>query len=271
MIVLVDVGNTRIKLGWIRVQTGERERTALTLAHGDVGLISAWLNELDPTPTCAVGVNVAGAVMASTIDAVFQRDFPFKVRWICGQPEMAGVRNAYDKPDQLGADRWASMVGLAPYARSGPVMLASFGTATTVDTLGPDGDDHLMFHGGLIFPGPALMRSSLVAGTANLPAADGPTAAYPTHTHQAITSGIAAAQAGAVLRQWREGFERFGQAPRVFSSGGGWPVVEAETQRLLYRAQGDLGLPKEEIRWLATPVLDGLARVAVEGRGVHVT
>jgi type III pantothenate kinase len=183
---------------------------------------------------------------------------------------MAGVRNAYDKPDQLGADRWASMVGLAPYARSGPVMLASFGTATTVDTLGPDGDDHLMFHGGLIFPGPALMRSSLVAGTANLPAADGPTAAYPTHTHQAITSGIAAAQAGAVLRQWREGFERFGQAPRVFSSGGGWPVVEAETQRLLYRAQGDLGLPKEEIRWLATPVLDGLARVAVEGRGVHV-
>src|SRR5690606_37340632 len=135
-------------------------------------------------------------------------------------------------------------------------MLASFGTATTIDTLRPVNnaaapDVRFTFEGGLIFPGPALMRSSLATGTARLPQADGPIAAYPTHTHQAISSGIAAAQAGALLRQWREGLERYGCAPTVFSTGGGWSIVEQEAQRTLARAQADLGLPQHAIRWLS--------------------
>src|SRR3546814_8457691 len=89
---------------------------------------------------------------------------------------------------------------------------------------------NLVFYGGLILPGPALMRSALATGTANLPEANAPSAAYPTHTHPAISSGIAAAQAGALLRQWREGIERFGQAPQVYSTGGAWPMVEQEVQ-----------------------------------------
>src|SRR5690606_9486627 len=117
-----------------------------------------------------------------------------------------------------------------------------FGTATTVDTLAPEqsegaGLTSVAFHGGLIFPGPDLMRSSLANGTARLPIASGPAVAFPTHTHQAISSGIAAAQAGAVLRQWREGLQRYGTAPRVYAAGGGWPIVEEEVRKSLARAQ----------------------------------
>src|SRR3546814_19763240 len=103
--------------------------------------------------------------------------------------------------------------------------------STRTDTLFPyttlfRSQGNLVFYGGLILPGPALMRSALATGTANLPEANAPFAAYPTHTHQAISSGIAAAQAGALLRQWREGIERFGQAPQVYSTGGAWLMVE---------------------------------------------
>jgi type III pantothenate kinase len=167
------------------------------------------------------------------------------------------------------------MVGLAQRASqaqlnaaadvSTPFMLASFGTATTIDTLGPAtpaGDRD--FEGGLILPGPQLMRTSLSAGTANLPFASGAAADYPVHTHQAIVTGIAAAQAGAVVRQWRTGVERYGRPPRVFSSGGGWDLVKDETQRILAVSQRDLGLPSQPIEFLSAPVLDGLACLAAQ-------
>src|SRR3546814_18446318 len=80
------------------------------------------------------------------------------------------------------------MIGLAQHAKSQPLLLASFGTATTLDTLGAErpagstneSQGNLVFYGGLILPGPALMRSALATGTANLPEATEPFAAYRT-------------------------------------------------------------------------------------------
>lgn len=268
MIVLIDAGNTRLKLGWIDPETAVRESRPLAIRHHDLHQIAAWLDHLAPAPRAALGVNVAGKALADALDELFRRRYGYAISWISGQAQAAGVRNAYDTPSQLGPDRWVSMIGLARHAHDGPQLLASFGTATTLDTLGPDPAGHaggLVFHGGLILPGPALMRSSLASGTANLPEANAAPAAYPTHTQQAIGSGIAAAQAGALLRQWREGLERFGQAPRVYSTGGAWPQVEEEVQRGLARAQSDLNLPRQAAQWLPSPALDGLARLALSG------
>ena len=110
-----------------------------------------------------------------------------------------------------------------------------------------------MFEGGLILPGPALMRQSLAQGTANLPLASGAGNDFPKDTLQAISTGVVAAQAGAVWRQCQVAEKHYGCAPVLFVSGGGWPEVEAEVRKLL----GHL-----KIRFLANPVLDGLARVA---------
>src|SRR5690606_40571680 len=57
------------------------------------------------------------------------------------------------------------------------LILASFGTATTIDTLVVKNTDtdpgnavhQYQFPGGLILPGPALMRTSLAENTAHLP------------------------------------------------------------------------------------------------------
>ncbi|NYT57951.1 type III pantothenate kinase [Alcaligenaceae bacterium] len=270
MKLLIDIGNTRIKIGWLKPGCGRRETQPLTLEHNAIGQFPAWLAQLDERPSAVLGVSVAHPEAAIELDAILNQRYGLSAHWVQGSSWAAGVRNAYQTPGQLGADRWVAMLGLAGHAQAlpvgGPLILASFGTATTIDTLNPvsgmtDGT-HFIFEGGLIFPGPALMASSLATGTARLPQADGPVCAYPTDTQQAISSGIAAAQAGAVLRQWREGLERYGRAPAIYSSGGGWPVVENETQRALARAQADLNLPQLAIQWLPTPVLDGLARLA---------
>jgi len=64
------------------------------------------------------------------------------------------------------------------------------------------------------------------------------------------------------VRQWLAGIERFGHPPLVFSAGGGWPVVREETQRLLALMQARVGFATSPVRWLATPVFDGLVRLA---------
>jgi type III pantothenate kinase len=172
------------------------------------------------------------------------------------------LTSRYTRPEQLGADRWVSMLGvsaaLSGQAMRPPFLLATFGTATTLDTVSGNG----IFEGGLILPGPALMRQSLVSGTANLPFAHGSLQDFPTDTHQAISSGVAAAQAGAVVRQWLAGFRRYGQAPTIYAAGGGWQEVEAETRRLLADAATAMGLLPPEVRLIENPVLKGLAFIA---------
>lgn len=269
MMLLIDAGNTRIKFGWL--STGEREPAPLALHHDQLDQLAPWLHQQPVRPTSAIGVNVAGAAIAAEIEAVLA-SHGCAIVWISSAPHALGVRNAYDDPAQLGPDRWVALLGLASASTSNyaplqiqALVLASFGTATTIDTLSPaHGPGLRTFQGGLIFPGPALMRSSLAQGTANLPDAQSDTALYPTHTHQAIATGIAAAQAGAVLRQWLAGLDRFGHPPCLYAAGGGWPLVKDETERLLHTTQVRMGLPITPIRWLAAPVLDGLAALAMD-------
>jgi len=182
-----------------------------------------------------------------------------------------------------------ALIGLATRTPE-PALLASFGTATTVDLLGPapaadparktgsevqtatDASDAAdvtntvsvsgagrRFEGGLILPGPELMRSSLNSGTAGLPYAQGSRTAFPRNTHAAISSGVVAAQAGAVMRQWHHALQALGRAPLLYCSGGGWPDVAEEMKSVLTDACRRANLPLAEPLWVETPVLDGLA------------
>lgn len=274
-IALIDIGNTRMKVGWVNARTGQRESQSLAVEHQHLERVAAWFAEQRITPKAALGVNVAGQLKAQAMNQLFLDRFNLGVQWLSSQRQAARVLNRYTTPQQLGADRWLSMIGLSQVPSDGdtPLLLASFGTATTLDTLcpiglargrdqepySPDPGTEWVYDGGLIFPGPALMRSSLAKNTAQLPEADGQTTAFPLDTHQAITSGIAAAQAGAVVRQWQAVYARYGVAPAVYCTGGGWPVVATEAQALLAQTQALNGVPLRAIQPLASPILDGLA------------
>ena len=142
-----------------------------------------------------VGVNVAGQGSADAIAAVLEPPFGLVPEWNVSCRDQCGVRNSYEQAGQLGADRWAALIGARALHR-GPVVVVMAGTATTVDLL----DETGVFLGGLIFPGFDLMRGSLARNTAQLPYADGSYAAQPRRTADAIFSGCLHAQAGAVER-----------------------------------------------------------------------
>lgn len=260
MIILVDSGNTRIKLAWYDERGAAPHRNVATaLDNTDIEGLDRWLDGLPEMPTAAVGVNVAGARLGAAIAEMFERHGCTLI-WMRSQAEAFGLVNGYAQPEKLGADRWAYMVGVLSRhpARHAPLLLACFGTATTLDTI----DSQNRFVGGLILPGPAMMRSALASGTANLPLAQGDAMAFPTDTHAAIASGVAAAQAGAVVRQWLECCERFGAAPLVYVAGGGWPQVADETESLLGKTATASGQAMPTITVVEHPVLEGLARIA---------
>ena len=251
MIILLDVGNSRVKLGWQHPSLGREPAVHVVTISPLAQLgeqLDAWIASLPVGPVAARGVNVAGRVVAELVEASMAQA-GCAMQWLQPTASLFGVLNRYENPQQLGADRWAALIGLAGQFGDThpPLVLATFGTATTIDTLGPD----QTFEGGLILPGPALMRQSLAQGTANLPLATGESNDYPRHTLQAISTGVVAAQAGAVWRQCSVATRRYGTPPTLCVSGGGWPEVEAEVRQLM----GSL-----DIRFLPNPVLDGLAR-----------
>lgn len=275
MMLLIDAGNTRAKFGWIEPSAACGPAGVHVLEYGRLEQLARQLDAQGLQPTAIEASNVAGPAVADSLARFCRQRFGLPIRWRDARDGDTLMRNAYTEPRRLGADRWLGLLGLLDrvrgleaWQRGTPVLLATFGTATTLDTIIPaahgDDDPRPLFPGGLILPGPGLMARSLAEHTAQLPLAHGATLDYPVDTQGAIGSGIAAAQAGALLRQWRTGLERCGPglAPPLFVAGGGWPLVQAEIERVLAQAQADLGLPPLAPQPVQNPVLDGLAALA---------
>lgn len=210
-VLAVDAGNTRIKWG-LHEDQGWRIRGA-TERGKQVVLEAAW--SAIPAPELIMVSNVAGAGARAMLEAAFQRwDAPR--RWITSRAWQAGVRNGYGVPAQLGCDRWAALVAARNLTGGAPCLVVGVGTALTVDALAQDGQ----FLGGLIVPGPNLMKRVLAQGTAGLEVEPGVFQDFPISTANAIESGIWQALGGAVDRLGELLRVRERREPRCLLSGG---------------------------------------------------
>ncbi|MDP1610771.1 MAG: type III pantothenate kinase [Sulfuritalea sp.] len=188
MILCLDAGNTRLKYGF-GDDRGWRLQGALD--YRDFDSLAA---QLPQPPRRIVACNVAGEAIRMRI-AVLAGSLDVPLTWLTSSAAACGVSNGYDTPEQLGADRWAALIG-ARALHAGPAVVVMAGTATTIDAL----DDRGRFRGGLILPGLALMRSALAHNTADLPHAAGHYRPQPTNTDDAIVSGAIHATLGAIER-----------------------------------------------------------------------
>ena len=190
--IAIDAGNTRIKWG---VHEGARWVERGALPTGEAARLrdcaAGW-----PAGAPVVACCVAGKLVEDEIANVLAGRFP-PVRWLRSSAEACGVRNHYEAPERLGADRWAATLGARGIVQ-GACLVICAGTATTVDWIDGGGE----FRGGLILPGVDLMRSSLARNTAQLPFADGRFQLAPRNTADAIFSGCLYAQIGAIERMY---------------------------------------------------------------------
>jgi type III pantothenate kinase len=215
MILLVDAGNTRIK--WRIVSGRELLAYGVVLTTQVATLEQSWR-----------AYPLTGAVLSCVADAAVRAGLTslmatqgIAAHWVLPVREKYGLTNLYDAPEQLGADRYAALIAAARLQLRDCVVV-SVGTATTVDMLGRNG----VFLGGVIVPGPDLMRAALLGGTGQVEARmrqEGssvtPTA-LPRDTDTAVAMGIALAQAGVVKAMCERMPGAPDQQPLVILTGG---------------------------------------------------
>ena len=165
MKLLVDVGNSRLKWAWL--DRGELRDPGGVSHRGEVPRRTiAELSAAGRRPSQVLVASVVAPALTAAIADGLAQELGAPARIAETEAAAAGVWNGYLDPRQLGVDRWLAM--LAAFARyRTAVCIVDAGTALTVDAVAPDGR-HL---GGLIVPGPGLMRGALLQQTGGISSA----------------------------------------------------------------------------------------------------
>ena len=256
MILLLDVGNTRLKWAWL---DGAAMSTPRAVLHH--GAPAAWAEELEEwlstlqaegrSPDRIVVANVAGGTFSRLLGGWSKAHFGLWPEFVAAAESGFGIKNAYLQPTMLGVDRWLGMVAAWHLARDSACIINA-GTAVTLDALAADGQ-HL---GGFILPGMQVMQEALYGRTGNVAAAAEAEPArvdglFGVNTAGAIEEGIALSLAALGDRAIEELVRRDRRDPRVLLTGGDAP-------RLLPRLM-------HEARIVPDLVLMGLAVAARQG------
>jgi type III pantothenate kinase len=248
MMLLVDIGNTRVK--WATSVAGRLSpQQAAEYARWDVAQWRYTLFAGRPIRHVVVA-SVAGSASRSLL-AEAAASSGATLQFIASTAQAAGVRNAYPDPSLLGVDRWVAVIG-AHHLKGTACCVVDIGTAATVDAVDDDGR-HL---GGFIVPGPGLMVQSLHSGTSDLaahsarskPAAN---TLFADNTRDAIERGCRVTLAALIDRAFYELGGRAATQPALLGTGG---AIDEVARYVI--------APLEIVPDL---VLHGLARLAEDG------
>ena len=208
----LDIGNSRLKSAFDS-DTGLQafEPLAWRDAGLDERLEQLWAGH---KPSQVFVCHVAEQTVLSQLERWCRENWQLDPQILASGEEFNGLRNGYQKPDMLGTDRWAAMVG-ARAQHSGALCVIDSGTATTVDLIDANGQ-HL---GGAILPGVNSMRRALGKYTAALFKAAGDVEPFSRDTAAGIAGGTGYASAGAIDRLIDEAMDRVGELTIIFTGG----------------------------------------------------
>ena len=219
MILVIDVGNTRMKWAWL-TGTGLSDQQAVIHRDAKPGIWTAALFESGQKPQRVLVSNVAGPVMAKTLARLTKKVFHINIEFVTAAAEFQGLTNGYLDPTLLGADRWLALIGAWTRARSA-LCVVDAGTAVKVDSVDAGGK-HL---GGLIVPGIHMMRDALMNKTSDI--ADAARHSTPSlagvlanNTIGAVSRGAVFALAGMADRAAEVIEQSTGTKPKLFITGG---------------------------------------------------
>jgi len=221
-ILLVDIGNSRMKWAVLR---GARMTRPRALAHDGVGArLRAAIRSVPGDVDRAVAVCVAGSRLERALAAAVRERFAIPTVFARSTRMAAGVRNSYRDVWRLGADRWVALLAAHAIAGSRPVLIASVGTALTLDLVDGAG----IHRGGAIAPGPSTMIASLLGGTAGIRrrargarrSGHSTRGLFTADTASALDAGARFAAAALIDRAVREARVALGRRPVVLLTGG---------------------------------------------------
>ena len=169
MILLIDIGNTRVKWGMLERGTLNVSEDTFPVMEISVGLGEFFAGIKKPVRVFIS--NVAGKETGTETEEWITKTWQVTPDFVVSTQEYPGIQNGYAKPGQLGVDRWLAMIGAFQYFPDmenspkkescddiSPLCIIDCGSAVTIDVLTGDGEHQ----GGLIVPGLHMMRDGLM-------------------------------------------------------------------------------------------------------------
>ncbi len=229
MILLLDIGNTRIKWGCLiggEFQSGG----AQSRGEGDVASMVAAVQARHCRPLHVVVSNVADEAYREQLYRVVSKAWGCQVEMTATQAAAFGVVNGYDEPHRLGVDRWLALIA-ARQLCDGALCIVDCGTALTVDLLTAKGV-HL---GGMIVPGMSLLQGTLVKNTAGLDVisdgqGDGGMHFMARNTADAISAGACYSSVALIDRVFADAQQSLGEGISLLLTGGDASMLRPHLQ-----------------------------------------
>jgi type III pantothenate kinase len=239
-LVAVDVGNSRVKLGWFDAPTAPQSEThpcptstlELHPRQPDWSALAAWIDERSAGSHDVRGGAVdfvIGSVQRAACERIVEWLGSGGARWrrrVVSHVDLP-LRVELPEPQRVGVDRLLAAVAvnrLRPPAS--PALVIDLGSAITVDWITAQG----AFAGGAILPGIGMSAQALHEQTDALPLLatrilDRPPEPLGKSTTEAIESGLFWGAVGGMQEVARRISDSQGQRPAIFLTGGAAPAV----------------------------------------------
>lgn len=219
MILLVDIGNSRIK--WACLEA-DKLLPSSCYDYKVREMSWDWLGTVTHVPESIYVINVGSDEVEIRLAEACREYWGITPVRLHTESYIAGLRNGYDNPLILGVDRWAAMLGAYQLVKDA-VLVIDCGTACSADVV----DVHGRHLGGALIPGLALMQQSLSAGTVRIgtPSNERISPVLGTTTTGCIQFGATEAILGFIERMERHASTLTGARGTVFLTGGGAPAL----------------------------------------------
>ena len=235
----VDIGNSRLK--WLSreaLSAGRRAQSIVYLPETLRQLLDRHWGSLEAPSQVAIA-SVADVEINHKVSNWVEENWGLQARFFHSRAEQGGVKTGYQSPDELGVDRWMTLIGCR-HLFTGPACIVDLGTAVTVDLLDASGQHY----GGVISPGLRMMREALVGGTAMTTSGTGGKNAveeFARATEAGIHAGAAWSIAGLIEYACQNATKVLGEEAQLFLCGGDAPRIQPLLHRR-YRCEPDLVL-----------------------------
>jgi type III pantothenate kinase len=237
MLLVIDVGNTNTVLG---VFAGEelahqgRISTRLDVTADEMSVVLSGLLQNSGMSLGDIDHVAISSVVPSANEALVQvcRKQLDIEPLVVGPGVRTGVQIRYDNPREVGADRIVN--GLAAFRKyGGPAVVIDFGTATTFDAIGGNGD----YLGGAIAPGIKISMDALFARAAKLPSFElmvprGLEGVIGKNTVESMQSGFIFGFVGQIEGIVERMRGELGGRCRVIATGGLAALISAHTKSI---------------------------------------
>ena len=243
MLLCLDIGNSQIFGGLfdgdeLRVQF--RRTSQLRSSSDELGVFFRSVlreNDVNPDDIAQVAICCVVPDLLYSLRACCQKYFGIDPL-ILRPGIKTGLKIQYRDPKEVGADRIADAVGAIAMFPNRNLIVADFGTATTLCAISKNKE----FLGGNIIPGVRLAMEALEAKTAQLPSVEikPPKLVLGRTTVESIQSGLYWSNVGMVRELVsRITEEEFADEPPVVIGTGGFATL-FNREKLFDRVVGDL-------------------------------